>query len=152
PMFNNNRRNILLTIVIISSIIFISACGDSSANGSQTENSDGQEITLDIASHIHGNHSQFKDMIEPLMEEIEKETDGRITAEYYAGGALGDPSQDYEIAATGVADIAIGQYGYTPGKFPISSFNDLPFLGESSVEATELFWELHEQFPEITEE
>lgn len=156
----NKRRNNFLNILLVTilSILILSACSSSSSSsdsesGNNDNNSDSKEqVVLKIASHIHGNHSQFKKMIEPLMEEIEEKTDGRVVAEYYTGGVLGDSSMDYDLAATGSADIAIGQYGYTPGKFPLSSFNDLPFLGDSSVEATKLFWALHEQFPEFSEE
>lgn len=154
-MIRTNIKLIKLSLFIALIALILSACGekskDSEKNDSENSNSE-EKVVLKIASHIHGNHSQFKKMVEPLMEEIEEATDGRVIAEYYAGGVLGEPSMDFDLAATGSADIAIGQYGYTPGKFPLSSFNDLPFLGDSSVEATKLFWDLYSEFPEFSEE
>lgn len=141
-------KNICLFFLLTLILAFVSACSSSSSS----EGGGDEEVTLSISSHIDGNHSQFTKMVEPLMEEIEEETDGRITVDYHTGGALGKPSQDFDIASSGTADISIGQYGYTPNKFPLAGFNDLPFLGDSSVETTELAWDLYEEFPEFGEE
>src|SRR5699024_11444447 len=98
-------KNICLFFLLTLILAFVSACSSSSSS----EGGGDEEVTLSISSHIDGNHSQFTKMVEPLMEEIEEETDGRITVDYHTGGALGKPSQDFDIASSGTADISIGQ-------------------------------------------
>jgi TRAP-type C4-dicarboxylate transport system substrate-binding protein len=43
-------------------------------------------------------------------------------------------------------------HGYTPGKFPMTSVIELPFMGNSSVNATRILYDLMAKYPQIAEE
>jgi TRAP-type C4-dicarboxylate transport system substrate-binding protein len=58
-----------------------------------------------------------------IKADLEKATNGKVTAKIYYSQALGKAREHYEMALKGVADICVIIAGYTPGRFPIS---DLP--------------------------
>jgi len=99
-----------------------------------------------------GPHPQHTEVIEPFLERVKEATDGRVTGTMYPANALGEAEAQYDLAVTGVADMALTLHAYTPGEFPLSSVTELPFMGKDAVHGTKIFWGLHEQFPEIEEE
>ncbi|MDP6178299.1 MAG: TRAP transporter substrate-binding protein DctP [Desulfatiglandales bacterium] len=63
-----------------------------------------------------------------IKADLEKATNGKVTAKIYYSQALGKAKEQYELAIKGVADISCVLAGYTPGRFPIS---DLPSFAVS---------------------
>ncbi|MCM3713359.1 TRAP transporter substrate-binding protein [Alkalihalobacillus oceani] len=124
--------------------------GNSRASDSSSQ--EGQQaaeaIELTIASVWPGPHGQHVQVVEPLMEEIEKVTEGRITATLYPAGGLGAPSETYDMTVTGIADIGYGLHNTTPGVFHLVSVNSLPFIGDSAINGTEISNALLETFSE----
>ena len=56
----------------------------------------------------------------PMLEELKKRSDGRITYTMYAGGALGKGPEHYDIVAKGLSDMGYFTATWTPGRFPVS--------------------------------
>ena len=56
----------------------------------------------------------------PMLEELKKRSDGRITYTMYAGGALGKGPEHYDIVAKGLSDMGYFTATWTPGRFPLS--------------------------------
>ncbi|MBP1971235.1 TRAP-type C4-dicarboxylate transport system substrate-binding protein [Virgibacillus natechei] len=126
--------------------------GSTEEASSEESSTSGEVIDLTVSSFMPGPHPQHKDVIEPFLERVEEATDGRVTGTMYPANALGESDAQYDLAVTGVADMSMTLHGYTPGEFPLSSVTELPFMGENAVDGTRIFWDLHEQFPEIAEE
>jgi len=57
---------------------------------------------------------------EPMLEEMKKRSQGKITSTLYAGGALGKGPEHYDIAAKGLSDLGYFTATWTPGRFPLS--------------------------------
>lgn len=67
--------------------------------------------------------------IEPWIDAIEAESDGRIEVEHYPSMQLGGaPPSLYDQARDGVVDIVWTVLGYTPGRFPKAEAFELPFM------------------------
>lgn len=63
----------------------------------------------------------------PWAEHIEKESNGRIKIQFFAGGALGpDPRAQLELVDNRVADIAWVFPYFTPAQFPQTGLAELP--------------------------
>ena len=62
----------------------------------------------------------FKTVFAPMLEEIKKRSNGEITYNLYAGGALGKAPEQYDVIAKGMADMGYFVTTFTPGKFPLS--------------------------------
>jgi TRAP-type C4-dicarboxylate transport system substrate-binding protein len=56
----------------------------------------------------------------PMLEELKKRSNGRITYTMYAGAALGSGPEHYDIVAKGLSDMGYFTATWTPGRFPLS--------------------------------
>ena len=62
----------------------------------------------------------------PMLEEMKKRSNGRITYNMYAGGALGKGAEHYDIVKTGLTDMGYATLSWTPGRFPLTDVLSSP--------------------------
>ncbi|MBV1789680.1 TRAP transporter substrate-binding protein [Marinobacterium sp. D7] len=75
-------------------------------------------------------HAKF---LTPWAEKVEQDSGGRIHIDVYPAMQLGGkPPQLFDQARKGIADITWTVTGYTPGRFPISTVFELPFMPASA--------------------
>lgn len=129
-----------------------SGTSSSSGSGSDSSPSPAKPIELKLAHIMSPKHMQQVQVMEPLAKDIEKATEGRVKVTIYPGAALAKPADQFNAAATGIADIAFGVQGYTPGKFPLTSVLALPFRATSALSGSQILWDLYNEFPEIQSE
>ena len=153
--------------ILLLLMLILAACGSSQTTTPEPSNnndnetpqeaeqpapSDAPSIELTIASVWPGPHGQHVQVVEPLIEEIAKATEGRITATLFPAGALGAPTETYDMAVTGISDMSYGLHNFTPGVFNIINVNTLPFVGKNAVHGTHISNALFEKFPEFEED
>lgn len=63
---------------------------------------------------------EVKTVWAPMLEELNKRSNGRITFTLYAGGALGTGPEHYDIVAQGLSDMGYFTATWTPGRFPLT--------------------------------
>jgi TRAP-type C4-dicarboxylate transport system substrate-binding protein len=91
-------------------------------------------------------HNHYQNVILPWAAELKKRTNGKIELTLFPGGALCKPLQQYECARDGIADLAWGLPGWTPGKFPASGVIELPFMFRTAATGSQILadlWERH---------
>lgn len=87
------------------------------------------EITLRFHQFLPLQSAIPKSGIQPWIEKIEAESNGRIKIEHYPSMQLGGaPPALYSQARDGVVDIIWTVLGYTPGLFPTAEAFELPFM------------------------
>lgn len=146
----SNMKLWLFTLLI--AVVVLSACGaDDGESPSASAGAEGSK-ELTVSHFLPSNHPIQNNILKVYLDELEEQTDGRITSEIYSAGALGDPGSQYDMAVTGTADIALSVHGFTPGRFPIVSIVELPFLAETAQESSNILWTLYEEFPELQDE
>lgn len=64
----------------------------------------------------------------PMLEEMKKRSNGRITYNMYAGGALGKGPDHYDIVKTGLSDMGYATLSWTPGRFPLTDVLSSPIV------------------------
>lgn len=57
---------------------------------------------------------------------LKEKSNGRLTVKVFAASQMGPPPRQFDLARTGVADIAIVGHFLTPGRFPLSDLAALP--------------------------
>jgi len=134
--------------LFILMLLVLVACGDSE----KTEGDSGSSHNLIISHFLPGSHPIQTEVFAEMGTTLEKETDGRITLELYPANALGDAASHYDMAVTGEADIGLSVHGYTPGRFPLVSVLELPFMAESAEHSSKIIAKLYEEFPEFQDE
>lgn len=91
-------------------------------------------------------HNHYQNVILPWAEDLKKRTGGKVELTLFPGGALCKPLQQYECARDGIADLAWGLPGWTPGKFPASGVIELPFMFRTAAIGSQILadlWERH---------
>ena len=112
----------------------------------------GDPVTLTLAHPFPAAHPIQVNMIEPWVADVAEATEGTVTIEIHPAGALTAPPDAYDNAVSGAVDIGWALHGYTPGRFPLADVIDLPYQFEGAVQATEAFWTLYNEFPEMQAE
>ncbi len=149
------KSGILKTLVVcllILTLVGLTACGGSKEATNGDGGTGGGSVTLKLAHFLPPMHFYNTVVVDAFVEEVEELTEGRVKFDVYAAASLGDAENHYDMAATGVADIAISLQSYTEGKFPLSSVVELPFISQSAEMGTEILYELYNKFPELQEE
>ncbi len=77
----------------------------------------GEVVTLNLGHPFPAKHPIQARALEPWAAEVKRVTQGTVTIEFFAGGALGPAPQTYENAVSGAVDIGWALQGYTPGRF-----------------------------------
>jgi TRAP-type C4-dicarboxylate transport system substrate-binding protein len=74
--------------------------------------------------------------------EIEKRTNGQVKIKIFPGGTLSAAPQCYNGVVTGISDIGMSCFAYTPGRFPLLEGLDLPLGYPDGMTATRVANEL----------
>ena len=81
----------------------------------------------------------------PMLEEMKKRSNGRITYTMYAGGALGKGADHYDIIGTGLSDMGYATLSWTPGRFPLSDVLSSPIVCPAKWKGAEAGMAMHDQ-------
>ena len=81
---------------------------------------------------------EVKTVWEPMLEELKKRSNGRITSTLYAGGALGKGPEHYDIVKNGLSDMGYFTATWTPGRFPLSDVLSLATWSEGKDVSTSI--------------
>ena len=61
-------------------------------------------------------------------EKLEKASNGRLAFKHFPGATMGPTPAQYDLAASGRAEVAWFLHGGTPGRFPLTELSNLPYL------------------------
>jgi len=65
---------------------------------------------------------------ETKKKELAEKSGGRLELEIFYGSSMGPMPRHYDLARTGVADLAFFQHGVTRGRFPLVELTHAPYL------------------------
>ncbi len=91
-------------------------------------------------------------VFEPWVKKIEEMSKGKLKVVMYPGGALGKDSDHYSLAEKGIADVVYALQDYTPGRFPLTTVFELPFMIPSAEKTSVAMWKIYEKYPEFQKE
>ncbi len=76
-------------------------------------------VELKVSHFLPPNHT-FQKQCLIWSDELEKASSGRLKLKMYPAGQLGPAPRQFDLARSGVADIAFGLSGVTPGRYPMT--------------------------------
>jgi len=135
-----NKRHILLFCIIVLSFVFLPRCSSETT------------IELRVAQPFAPKHIVQTKIFEPWAKKIEELSGGRVKVTMFSGGALGKAADHYNLAEEGIADITYALQDYTPGRFPLTTVFELPFMIPSAEKTSVAMWKTFEEFSEFQEE
>lgn len=83
-------------------------------------------------------------IFEPLLEDIETDSDGTLKIQMFSGGTLVKPEDAFDAVRRGLVDMAWSLTGYNPGRFKAAGVTEVPFQAENVQEASAGVWALYE--------
>lgn len=85
-----------------------------------------------------------KGIFEPLVEDIEADSDGTLKIQIFSGGTLVKPEDAFDAVRRGVVDMAWSLTGYNPGRFKAAGVTEVPFQASNVQEGSAGVWALYE--------
>ena len=83
---------------------------------------------LKLSTFLPPNYFMLSKFVRDWSQELEQKSNGRIKIEIYAASQMGPAPRQFDLARTGVAEIAVFAHGLTPGRFPLTEIMQLPFM------------------------
>lgn len=106
-----------------------------------------QTVTLKIAHFLPSVAPAQKQVMEPWCADLNKESGGRITCQFFPAMQLGGtPAQLADQVKNGVVDIAWTAPGYSTGRFPLTEALELPFVVTDALSGSRAAWAYYEQY------
>jgi TRAP-type C4-dicarboxylate transport system substrate-binding protein len=84
-------------------------------------------IKLKLSHYLPPQHQGHKEF-QRWADELRKKTDGQLDIEIFPAGQMGPPPRQFDLARTGVADLAFVYTALNPGRFPLTDMLGAPFL------------------------
>ena len=105
--------------------------------------------TLKVASFTPKPASTSR-WFEATKKDLEAKSGGRLKFEMFYGSSMGPMPRHYDLARTGVADLAFFQQGVTRGRFPLTELTHSPYLvppgAKGSLVATQVAADLKDRY------
>src|SRR5437762_4052438 len=96
-----------------------------------------QEKTFELKiSHWVPSSHPLQKSLEDWAAAVEKDSGGTIKSKVFPAQQLGKAFDHYDMARDGIADITYVNPGYQPGRFPIISAGQLPFMFSDAKKGT----------------
>ena len=85
-----------------------------------------QTITLRIADSLPAGHVIHDVVTKPFIDEVEKESNGKIKFQHFPGGQLGKAKDLLSLTQSGVVDVGYVVPAYQSDKMPLTAAMELP--------------------------
>lgn len=84
-----------------------------------------QAIELKLSHYLPPSNVISKEL-DRWAAELEQKSNGRLKIAIFGAGQMGPPPRQYDLARTGVADMAYLLHGFLPGRFALTELAHLP--------------------------
>ncbi len=144
-------------LVILTSALVFSGCSQSASAPSSAAKSApasppaaspaaGKTIELKLAHWMATDFPLHVQVFVPLAKELEEKTQGRVKLTIYPSSALGPATELFNLTIGGTTDLAYYLPSYSPGKFPLTSALELPFICGTANESTGLINSIYTKY------
>lgn len=113
---------------------------------------DGDSVELRLGGPFAASHIMQAAVLNDWVEEVGEESDGSISIDIVPSQALAPAASLYENTVSGAQELGWSLQTYTPGRFPITELIQTPLTFSSAEQATNVLWDLYEEYPEFQEE
>ncbi|GAA0348674.1 hypothetical protein GCM10008931_44930 [Oceanobacillus oncorhynchi subsp. oncorhynchi] len=118
-------KRIIFFLCLLMLVFFLVACSSQSSSDAEDET-----IVLRAGTNLPASHYLLNDILKPMLDRLEEETDHRIKFELYDSESLVRAGEEMEALRSGTIDIALPIYDvYDTNRFP---FAEIPLLPVSN--------------------
>ncbi len=109
----------------------------------------GEVIELSLVSEYPGTHPGVTGAIIPWIKEVEEKSGNKVKITFNEPNALVPKTDAYDSVVSGMVDILAGWPSNNPGKFPLVSVVELPFIVPNGAASVYVLQELEKKYPEF---
>lgn len=113
--------------------------------GASAVTASAEDVVLRYNQWFPSGHWSQQQGLYPWFDKVAEVTEGRVTIEPSAA-PLAPPPRNYQAVIDGIADMAWGPHGYTPGVFPLTEMVELPFITDDAGVSSVAYWRVWEKF------
>ena len=125
------------------------AVGGMLLSGGGTSLAQQKTYTLKVANFTP-KQSATSRWFEATKKDLKAKSGGRLKLQMFYGSSMGPMPRHYDLARTGVADLAFFQHGVTRGRFPLTELTHGPYLvppgAKGSLVATQVAADLKDKY------
>lgn len=99
---------------------------------------------LTMSSWLPPTHAVVADFLLPWAEEVEKETEGRVTLRLLTKPVT-NPQGHFDAVRNGLADVTFISHAYYPGRFDLARYAVFPFSGDTAEARSVAAWNIYEK-------
>jgi TRAP-type C4-dicarboxylate transport system substrate-binding protein len=139
------KRVLLLVLVtIIVSGLLLAGCAKTPKTTTVADT--GQTYNLKFSYHTPPQASMVGAYFQPWTAAIEQATGGRVKITHYAGESLVKAKDQYDALVSGLSDIALVDPSETPGRFPQTEFDTLPYIFPDTTIGAKVYWDVLQKY------
>lgn len=127
------HRNLVAALVTVAGVAFSSCAGAA------------ETLTLRYNQWFPSSHWSQVDGLLDFFKQVETVTEGRVKIQPSAK-PLAPPTRNYQAVTSGIADVAWGPHGYTPGAFPLTEMVEFPFDNVDAEKSSVAYWRVFKQY------
>ena len=110
-------------------------------------------VELALSLSIVEMNDRWLKVMKPWVENIQKESQGRIVIHPYFVGTLAKETQNYQGLVDGLIDLSYASFVTEWGRFPMTEIMLVsPPGGKMYTRPSRVLWEMYSQFPEFQKE
>ena len=132
-----------LFVVLFLGTVLVGGCGQTASSPSNGS-AEAPAIELNFATWQPPAYPNNTQVYQPFIDEVAEQTDGRVQMYLHPGGVLAKGDETYDAVVTGMLDMGFSLQSYTPGRFPLTTILEFPFMFTSSLQACETAAELYQ--------
>lgn len=110
-----------------------------------TAGASAQDVKLRYSNWLPPSYFVMTEIIQPWMNDVERVTEGRVTFDILPK-VVGTVAGQYDVVRDGLADVSMLTPSQQPGRFPLISGMELPFLGDSALTRSPASWRAYEKY------
>lgn len=100
------------------------------------------DVTIRYSSWVPPGHWYLEKALKPYLAEIEQVTEGRVKIDILPK-VVGTPAAQFDVVRDGLADMSWIVLGYTPGRFKLAQFGELPFNAITKPEHARIYYDTY---------
>jgi len=126
----SKKLSIFLTLIMLLSVLAGCSSGGEEASGEVAT----EPITLSLSHFMSNQHPLHTNILVPFAEAVLEQTEGRVDIKVYPNNELGAPTTTVDQVVSGSLDIGLTLAAYTPGRFPLTTILEFPFMYENATQ------------------
>ncbi len=93
-----------------------------------------EPITLSLSHFMSNQHPLHTNVLVPFAEAVFEQTEGRVDIKIYPNNELGAPTTTVDQVVSGSLDMGLTLAAYTPGRFPLTTILEFPFMYKNATQ------------------